>query len=82
MSELTERIDQLLAAGLVYDDVDDRATQVRVLCADIYRLGLAHGREQAIKEYGGMGGNVGSLRRQVRELKEEIADMIRLDGER
>ncbi len=80
MSELTERIDKLLAAGCLCDL--DGETQVRVICADIYRLGLAHGREQAIKEYGGMGGNVGTLRRQVRELKEEIADMIRLDGER
>ena len=46
--------------------------EVRALCADIFRLGLAVARNETIKEYSG----------QIAALRQEVEDLTRWDGER
>ena len=75
-SSLPALVDRVISDYLVSDRHEH---EVRALCADIFRLGCAIGRSEAIKEY--EAGQV-KLEQQIRELRHEIDDLTRMDGER
>ena len=75
-SSLPALVDRVITHGLVSHHHEH---EVRGLCADIFRLGIAIGRDEALKE---QGERLATAQQQVLELNQEIEDMTRMDGER
>ena len=76
VSSLPALVDRVITHGLVSHHHEH---EVRGLCADIFRLGVSIGRDEALKE---LGERLATAQRQVLELNQEIEDIRRMEGER
>jgi len=76
VSSLPALVDRVINHGLVSEHHEH---EVRSICADIFRLGVALGRKEALKE---QGERLAVAQQQVLELNQEIEDIRRMDGER